>query len=60
MKRLYQPIVIMSVGTRPMRSATTPASIPPKAETTSVTVATSPACPRLSAKDAAIAVSVKL
>jgi len=40
-----QPTVIISVLTRPMRSASTPAAIPPIAETPSVTVTSVPVAP---------------
>jgi hypothetical protein len=54
-KTAYVMIVISRVCTRPMRSASTPASAPPIAETTSVVVASSPAWPVVSAKAALIA-----
>ena len=47
--------MIISALTRPMRSATTPANAPPTAETTSVTVVSSPVWPVSSPKYAEIA-----
>ncbi len=48
-------MVTSRVATRPNRSASTPATAPPTAETTSVTVVISPVWPLLRPKDAAIA-----